>query len=53
MELDIWEAIEAAKKKPFGFQAFYPDRVWAATASPAIHVTSRGRRKRVRYILDL
>jgi len=24
MKIDIWEVIEAAKTKPFGFQAFYP-----------------------------
>ena len=24
MEIDIWEVIEAAKTKPYGFQAFYP-----------------------------
>jgi UDP-N-acetyl-D-glucosamine dehydrogenase len=24
MDIDIWEAIEAAKTKPYGFQAFYP-----------------------------
>ena len=24
MEIDVWEVIEAAKTKPFGFQAFYP-----------------------------
>ena len=24
MDLDLWEVIEAAKTKPFGFQAFYP-----------------------------
>jgi UDP-N-acetyl-D-glucosamine dehydrogenase len=24
MNIDIWEVIEAAKSKPFGFQAFYP-----------------------------
>jgi UDP-N-acetyl-D-glucosamine dehydrogenase len=24
MEIDIWEVIEAAKTKPFGFMAFYP-----------------------------
>lgn len=24
MEIDIWEVVEAAKTKPFGFQAFYP-----------------------------
>ena len=24
MDIDIWEVIDAAKTKPFGFQAFYP-----------------------------
>ncbi|GIT28735.1 MAG: hypothetical protein Ct9H300mP1_07810 [Planctomycetaceae bacterium] len=24
MEIDIWDVINAAKTKPFGFQAFYP-----------------------------
>jgi UDP-N-acetyl-D-glucosamine dehydrogenase len=24
MGIDIWEVIEAAKTKPFGFMAFYP-----------------------------
>ena len=24
MQIDVWEVIEAAKTKPFGFQAFYP-----------------------------
>ena len=24
MDINIWEVIEAAKTKPFGFQAFYP-----------------------------
>ncbi len=24
MDIDIWEVIEAAKTKPYGFQAFYP-----------------------------
>jgi len=24
MEIDVWEVIDAAKTKPFGFQAFYP-----------------------------
>lgn len=24
MDLDVWEVIDAAKTKPFGFQAFYP-----------------------------
>src|SRR5205814_2580380 len=25
MGIDVWEVIDAAKTKPFGFQAFYPD----------------------------
>ena len=29
MGIDIWEVIEAAKTKPFGFQAFYPGPVGA------------------------
>ncbi|HZL89052.1 MAG TPA: nucleotide sugar dehydrogenase [Pirellulaceae bacterium] len=24
MDMDVWEVVEAAKTKPFGFQAFYP-----------------------------
>lgn len=24
MDIDVWEVIEAAKTKPFGFQPFYP-----------------------------
>jgi len=24
MDINIWEVIDAAKTKPFGFQAFYP-----------------------------
>ena len=24
MDIDIWEVIDAAKTKPYGFQAFYP-----------------------------
>ena len=27
MGIDIWEVVEAAKTKPFGFMAFYPGRV--------------------------
>ena len=24
MDIDIWQVVEAARTKPFGFQAFYP-----------------------------
>ena len=36
MGIDVWEVIEAAKTKPFGFQAVLPRaRAWADTASPS------------------
>jgi len=37
MGIDIWEVVEAAKTKPFGFMPFYPGPGWADTASPSIH----------------
>ena len=43
MDINIWEVIDAAKTKPFGFQAFYPGRCSAAIASPSIPSTLRGR----------
>ncbi len=33
MGIDVWEVIDAAKTKPFGYQAFYPGLDWAGTAS--------------------
>ena len=33
MGIDVWEVIQAAKTKPFGYMAFYPGRAWAAIAS--------------------
>jgi len=32
MGVDVWEVIEAASSKPFGFMPFYPGPAWAATA---------------------
>jgi len=29
---NVWEIIDAAATKPFGFMPFYPGRVWAGTA---------------------
>ena len=43
MGIDIFEVIDAAKTKPFGYQAFYPVPGSAATASPSILSISRGR----------
>ena len=39
MGIDLWEVIEAAKTKPFGFTPFYPARAWAVTASHWIRIT--------------
>jgi len=32
MGIDLWEVIEAAKTKPFGFMPFYPGPGWAGIA---------------------
>ena len=37
--IDVWEVIDAAKTKPFGFQAFYPGPAWAGTASRSTRST--------------
>jgi UDP-N-acetyl-D-glucosamine dehydrogenase len=34
MGIDLWEVIEAAKTKPFGFQAFYPGPGWGGPCIP-------------------
>ena len=39
--IDIWEVIAAAATKPFGFEAFFPVRALAGTASRSIPTTSR------------
>jgi UDP-N-acetyl-D-glucosamine dehydrogenase len=40
MGIDIYEAINAAKTKPFGFQAFYPGPgLGRGIASPSTHFT--------------
>ena len=44
MGMDIWEVIDAAATKPFGFMPFIPGLGWAATAFPSIPFTSRGKR---------
>ena len=42
MGIDVWEVIDAAKTKPFGFQAFYPGPGWAGTAFRSIRSISPG-----------
>jgi len=34
--VDVWEVIDAAATKPFGFMKFTPDPAWAGTASRSI-----------------
>lgn len=43
MGLDIWEVIEAASTKPFGFHPSIPGRAWEDTASRSIPSIYRGR----------
>ena len=31
MDIDVWEVINAAKTKPFGFNAFYPSKIFQAS----------------------
>ena len=45
MDIDLWEVIDAASTKPFGFTPFYPGPVWAVIASPSIHSISPGKRR--------
>ena len=40
--IDVWEAIEAASSKPFGFMRFTPGPGWAATACPSTRPISPG-----------
>ncbi len=44
MGIDVWEVIQAAATKPFGFMPFQPGPDWAATASRSTRSTSPGRR---------
>ena len=40
--VDVWEVIEAAATKPFGYMKFLPGPVWAGTASPSTRCTFPG-----------
>ena len=39
MGIDVWEVIDAAATKPFGYMPFYPGRASAGTASRSTHST--------------
>ena len=44
--VDVWEVIEAAATKPFGFMKFTPGPGWAGTASRSIRCICPGSSKR-------
>ena len=44
MGIDIWEVVDAASTKPYGFMPFEPGPAWAATACPSTPSTSAGAR---------
>jgi UDP-N-acetyl-D-glucosamine dehydrogenase len=43
MGIDVWEVLDAASTKPFGFMRFNPGPGWGGTASRWTPSTSRGR----------
>ena len=47
MGINVWEVIDAAATKPFGFMPFYPGRASAATVFPSILSTSLGKPSRL------
>ena len=46
MGINVWEVIDAAATKPFGFMPFYPAPAWAAIASPSIRFIFPGKPSR-------
>ena len=46
MGINVWEVIDAAATKPFGFMPFYPGPGWAATAFRSIRSIFPGRPSR-------
>ena len=49
MDIDVWEVIEAAKTKPFGFTPFIRDRGWGGIAFQLIPFTSPGKRESMKF----
>ncbi len=47
--VDVWEVIDAAATKPFGFMKFTPGPVWAGTASRSTRCISPGSCKSLNY----
>ena len=43
MGLDVWEIIDGAATKPFGFMPFYPGPVWAGIAFPSTPIIFPGK----------
>ena len=47
--VDVWEVIDAAATKPFGFMKFTPGPAWAGTASRSIRCTCPGSCRSLNY----
>ena len=45
MGISMWEVIDAAKTKPYGFQAFYPGPGLGGHCIPLIHITLHGKQE--------
>lgn len=43
MDLDVWEIIELASTKPYGFMPFFPGPGIGGTAFPSTPFTSHGK----------
>ena len=50
MDINLWEVIEAAKTKPYGFQAFYPGPGLGGHCIPLDPSTFRGKRESMDFI---
>lgn len=51
MGISVWEVIDAAKTKPYGFQAFYLVLAWVGIVSHWIRITSLGKHVNMDSIL--
>lgn len=50
MNISMWEVIDAAKTKPYGFQAFYPGPGLGGHCIPWTHTTFHGKRENMDFI---
>lgn len=50
MNIDYWEVVDAAKTKPYGFQAFYPGRDLEDLVFHLIHIICPGKQENMDFI---